>query len=332
MAAWLLCAPSVLLAGIVDFATVPMANLAAGEEGYVEATSYTDPGTGITATGYSSPTRHGTYSEANLYRRNIPNDHGIGVCSEGQVACENGGGDVNELDNDGNWEIIALTLPPTYEWVSVQLSSLDDNNAGPELEQGKLWAADNPTDASTWTLIQNFFGDDIAREPVIAIPDIHKTSPYLVFEPVNDSGVETFRNNDFLVYQAATMQRPQMCPGTGTPGYWKNHPDAWPVDEVTIGGVTYTKEEAIAVLWTKGRWDKTYTMFRALISAKLNGFIGCDCGTISDTIAAADAWMEAYGPVGSGVAAHREAWRLGEILYETMDDYNNGYDCAPHRD
>ncbi len=27
-------------------------------------------------------------------------------------------------------------------------------------------------------------------------------------------------------------------PGTGTPGYWKNHPEAWPVDYIKIGYTT----------------------------------------------------------------------------------------------
>ena len=30
-------------------------------------------------------------------------------------------------------------------------------------------------------------------------------------------------------------------PGTGTPGYWKNHPEAWPTGSITVGGVTYMK-------------------------------------------------------------------------------------------
>ena len=33
-----------------------------------------------------------------------------------------------------------------------------------------------------------------------------------------------------------------------TLGYWKNHPDAWPVDEITCGGTTFTKEEAIELM------------------------------------------------------------------------------------
>lgn len=92
-------------------------------------------------------------------------------------------------------------------------------------------------------------------------------------------------------------------PGTGTPGYWKNHPEAWPVENITIGGVTYTKEEAIEILKTPENGDKTYNMFSALVAAKLNVLIGNDDSCINDTILKADKWMATYGPVGSGVTA-----------------------------
>ena len=122
-------------------------------------------------------------------------------------------------------------------------------------------------------------------------------------------------------------------PGTGTPGYWKNHPEAWPVEVITIGGVDYTKGEAIENMQTPGKGDKTYTMFRALVSAKLNVLIGNDDSCIADTISEADAWMATYGPVGSGIRASSCAWKYGEPLYEEMDDYNNGkLPCAFSRD
>jgi hypothetical protein len=120
-------------------------------------------------------------------------------------------------------------------------------------------------------------------------------------------------------------------PGTGTPGYWKNHPDAWPVEEITVGGILYTRDEAIELMGTAGRRDKTYTMFRALVSAMLNVMIGNDPSCIEDVIMEADAWMALY-PVGSGVPASSDAWQENEWLYLTMDEYNNGLLCAPHRD
>jgi len=123
-----------------------------------------------------------------------------------------------------------------------------------------------------------------------------------------------------------------MPPGTGGSGYWKNHPEAWPVDEVTIGGVIYTKEEAINIFKMPGG-DKTYTIFRALVSAKLNVLIGNDDSCIAYTISEADVWMETYRPVGSGIHAKSDAWKEGEPLYCKLDDYNNGeLPCAHSRD
>ncbi len=41
-----------------------------------------------------------------------------------------------------------------------------------------------------------------------------------------------------------------------TPGFWKNHPDDWPVNMITIGGVKYTKDQAIQIMQTPGKGDK----------------------------------------------------------------------------
>lgn len=137
-----------------------------------------------------------------------------------------------------------------------------------------------------------------------------------------------------LTWDAGMYCTPPITPpGTGTPGYWKNHPEAWPVEEITIGDVTYSKEDAIGNMKNPGKGDKTYTMFRALVSAKLNVLIGNDDSCIADTISEADAWMVEYGPVGEDVRGNSNAWKCGEPLYEELDDYNNGkLPCASHRD
>jgi hypothetical protein len=110
-----------------------------------------------------------------------------------------------------------------------------------------------------------------------------------------------------------------------------NHPEAWPVDEIDIGGDSYTKEEAIASMKAPVKKDKTFTMFPALVAAKLNVMVGNDDSCIAGTIAAADAWM-ADNPLGSGVKGSSDAWKMGEPLYLKLDKYNNGYLCAPSRD
>lgn len=141
-----------------------------------------------------------------------------------------------------------------------------------------------------------------------------------------DAGGHTLDNDGYV---EATFEL--RGPGTGTPGYWMNHPEAWPVDEIEIGGVVYSKDEAIAYMKDPVKGDKTFTMFPALVAAKLNVLIGNDDSCVADTIAAADAWMAQY-PIGSDVPGNSDAWKDGEPLYKTLDDYNNGLLCAPHRD
>jgi|OpeIllAssembly_1097287.scaffolds.fasta_scaffold269487_1 hypothetical protein len=128
----------------------------------------------------------------------------------------------------------------------------------------------------------------------------------------------------------ATCSSPTGEGCTRTPGYWKNHPEAWPVEEIVIGGVRYSKEDAIAIMMTSVRRDKRITMFNALVAAQLNVLSEADSSCIRATISAADAWMVANG--GSPVPASSEAWGIGEPLYLMLDNYNNGLLCTPHCD
>ena len=139
-------------------------------------------------------------------------------------------------------------------------------------------------------------------------------------------GVAGISDTDFGFFTPATEQ-----PGTGTPGYWKNHPLAWTVPGITVGGVYYTKAQAISWLGKVGK-DKMTTMFSSLVPAMLNVGIGNDGSCVSTTIAAANAWMATYGPLGiNPVAGSSYAWTVGEPMHQLMDAYNNGRLCAPHR-
>ena len=120
-------------------------------------------------------------------------------------------------------------------------------------------------------------------------------------------------------------------PGTGTPGYWKNHPEAWPVDSIIIGEDTYTKDQAIALMGAPEGGDKTFSMFRAYVAAFLNVQIGNESSCVDSTITSAYNWLNQY-EVGSKVKASSDAWKIGGPLATTLDDYNNGLLCAPHRD
>jgi hypothetical protein len=132
-------------------------------------------------------------------------------------------------------------------------------------------------------------------------------------------------------FKPPTTPPPPGNPGTGTPGFWKNHPEAWPADSIEIGGITYTKAQAIAKMQNPTKNDKTYNMFEQLVAAILNVEIGNDDSCIAATLIAADDWMADH-PVGSGVSAESAAWAVGSPLHTTLDKYNNGLLCAPSRD
>jgi hypothetical protein len=122
-------------------------------------------------------------------------------------------------------------------------------------------------------------------------------------------------------------------PGCGTPGYWMNHPDAWPpdFDSITIGGETYTKDEAIALMKAPVKGDKALILFPQLVAAELNVAIGnCDC-CIADIIELADEWL-AENPIGSPENITKCDWKEGECYYECLEAYNSGRLCAPSRD
>jgi hypothetical protein len=101
------------------------------------------------------------------------------------------------------------------------------------------------------------------------------------------------------------------------------------VNQIQVGGITYPKDLAIKDMKIKSTKDKRWTMFAALVSAKLNVLIGNDSSCIASDIAAADAWWATYN--GSAVAANSAAWKLGAPYQLALDAYDNGLLCAPAR-
>ena len=112
-----------------------------------------------------------------------------------------------------------------------------------------------------------------------------------------------------------------------TQGFWKNHEEAWPVEELILGGSTYTKTQLLAILGTPPRGDATYILIHQLIAAQLNVADGADPTAIADTLVEAEAWLVSH-PLGSKpTGADREA---GLALAALLDDYNNGVTGPGH--
>jgi len=78
-----------------------------------------------------------------------------------------------------------------------------------------------------------------------------------------------------------------------TPGYWKNHPEAWPVMTLTLGGISYNQAQLLAILNMSVRQDPTIILAHHLIAAKLNVANGAD-DSINGAIGNADALLVTY--------------------------------------
>jgi hypothetical protein len=109
-------------------------------------------------------------------------------------------------------------------------------------------------------------------------------------------------------------------------GYWKNNPSAWPVQSIVVGGVTYSKQQALAILKTAPGGDATYILAHQLIPAKLNVLSGVENNVISGVIAQADAWLKAH-PLGSKPG--QPAKDAGLALKDTLEAFNNGLAGSP---
>lgn len=108
---------------------------------------------------------------------------------------------------------------------------------------------------------------------------------------------------------------------THTQGYWKNHPEAWPVEEISLGGIPYSKAEAIAILEVSPQGDATYILAHELIAAKLNIASGADPSAVDGAIRDADQWL-IVNPLGSDPEdpARADGIDMAGILAE----YNEG--------
>ena len=177
-----------LLGGTASAVPIDFSAGTTGELGTAVTVPFGDPGDELSMTveGFYNP--GSGWQSTNLFRRRETNDNGLGVCSpgdrinNGQCPGPPGGGDWNELDNDGDPEIIRLTLPDGFTWTSVGLSSLDNNN-GSGAERGQLWGDDdNDLSNGFGTLIAQFEFDG-PIEPDILIPMEFMSTAYLIFEP-----------------------------------------------------------------------------------------------------------------------------------------------------
>lgn len=145
---------------------------------------------------------------------------------------------------------------------------------------------------------------------------------------VSPSGVDQPRPSLLAPSSPGARALQENC--TLTQGFWRNHEDAWPVEELTLGDVTYTQAELVVVLSTPPRGgDVTYILAHQLIAAKLNVAHGADASAIETTLAEADAFLAA-NPLGS--RPRGDVRDAGLELAAALDDFNNGVTGPGHCD
>jgi hypothetical protein len=93
--------------------------------------------------------------------------------------------------------------------------------------------------------------------------------------------------NIFVAFNCP-CEPPDGC--TGTPGYWRNHADEWPVSSLTVGCVNYPKADLLDIFDWSARGDATVKLFHHTVAAKLNVLHGAD-NSIQPSIDAADAFL-----------------------------------------
>jgi N-acetylneuraminic acid mutarotase len=113
-------------------------------------------------------------------------------------------------------------------------------------------------------------------------------------------------------------------------GFWKNHPEAWPVTELQLGNVTYNQQELLSILRQPVRGNGLVLLAHQLIAAKLNIANGADGSCIHQTLADAGSLIGdlVVPPVGNGYLQPKDVAGIAGVL----GSYNEGNLCAPSCD
>jgi hypothetical protein len=104
----------------------------------------------------------------------------------------------------------------------------------------------------------------------------------------------------------------------GTPGFWRNRPEEWPVSSLMIGGVSYSIVELLDILDIPVRGRMTVKLAHHLIAAKLNVLVGTD-PSIQGAIDDGDAYLMAHSIGSRPRGAAKEE---GEAIKDALVDYN----------
>lgn len=128
------------------------------------------------------------------------------------------------------------------------------------------------------------------------------------------------RVSDTITCATMSCVRGSSC--TYSQGYWRNHPNAWPLTSLTLGTVTYQAAELMAILDDPARGNGLVILVHQLIAAKLNIANGADPSAVQQAVTDADNMIGALvvPPIGDGYLTPAQT---GDLT-ETVTEYNEG--------
>jgi hypothetical protein len=138
-----------------------------------------------------------------------------------------------------------------------------------------------------------------------------------VFRAYGNATANLLASDPTLDLHADTLAcEPEGIDCTYTQGYWKNHLDAWPVEELALGDRRYAKAELVAIFHRPARGNGLVALAHQLAAAKLNIAQGANPAAIAATLDAATQLigLRVVPPVGDGYLAPRETSALVEML------------------
>ena len=149
-------------------------------------------------------------------------------------------------------------------------------------------------------------------------PPIELTSP----DTINQGAAVAVNPNNGRIQVAWRQFENATMNCSNKNNYWKENPEAWPVDELELAGIVATKEDPFAIPNSDNGnsvWQKK--VYEELLAAWLNALSGADATDLDDTREQAEAWL-IDNPFGTKVkgATKNEA----NALRKTLRDFNQG--------
>ena len=116
-------------------------------------------------------------------------------------------------------------------------------------------------------------------------------------------------------------------------GYWKTHPNAWPVNNLRLGNIIYSKNQLLLIWNTPAAGNGLISLAHQLMAAKLNIISGAVAPTaVLNAIAAADVFIgignKIIPPIGNGYLDPSATSGFADILEAFNTEENGDVPCT----